>query len=381
GLSSAEHPLLGAMLSLPQTDGVVFTSRLSLRTHPWLADHAVQGTVIFPGTGYVELAIRAGDSVDCDRLDELVLEAPLVLPAQGGVQVQVVVGDADTPAAAGARRRSVAIYACLDGQDAWTRHATGVVSATTPHPGQDQADGVFDPVSQAWPAPGATELDTSQFYEQLSEGGFLAYGPVFRGLSKAWKNGNQILAEVELPEAGRGLASSFGIHPALLDAALHSTVFVGLDSAQEGGLPFSFTDVVLRASGASRLRVALTRMGPDEVAVAVADSTGLPVLSIGSLTVRPVAAGSIATSTGDGALLRMQWIDATLSAAPAEEWTVVDRSGSANADLEAVSAALDEGAAPQAVVLAAAGDPRAVVDSTHELTVWVLQQVQRWLSG
>ncbi|WP_449343268.1 SDR family NAD(P)-dependent oxidoreductase, partial [Streptomyces silvisoli] len=381
GLSSAEHPLLGAMLSLPQTDGVVFTSRLSLRTHPWLADHAVQGTVIFPGTGYVELAIRAGDSVGCDRLDELVLETPLVLPAQGGVQVQVVVGDADAPAAAGARRRSVAVYARLDGQETWTRHATGVMSATAPHPDQDQADGEFDPVSQAWPAPGATELDTSQFYEQLSEGGFLAYGPVFQGLSKAWKSGNQILAEVELPEAGRGLASSFGIHPALLDAALHSTVFVGLDSAQEGGLPFSFTNVVLRASGASRLRVALTRMGPDEVAVAVADSTGLPVLSVGSLSVRPVAAGSIATSTGDGALLRMQWIDATLSAAPAEEWTVVDRSGSANADLEAVSAALDEGAAPQAVVLAVAGDPHAVVDSTHELTGWVLRQVQRWLSG
>ncbi|MDF3294248.1 SDR family NAD(P)-dependent oxidoreductase [Streptomyces sp. RB6PN23] len=382
GLSSAEHPLLGAMLSLPQTDGVVFTSRLSLRTHPWLADHAVQGTVIFPGTGYVELAIRAGDSVGCDRLDELVLEAPLVLPAQGGVQVQVVVGDADAPAAVGARRRSVAVYARLDGQETWTRHATGVMSATAPHAGQDQADGVFDPVSQAWPAPGATELDTTRFYEQLSDDGFLVYGPVFRGLSKAWNSGDQILAEVELPESA--LAESFGIHPALLDAALHATVFAGLDSARDGGLPFSFTDVVLRASGASRLRVALTRTGSDEVAIAIADSTGLPVLSIGSLTVRPVAAGSIATSTGDGSLLRMEWIDfPALSAVPVQEWVVVDRGGSVDAsyaDLQAAGAALEGGAAvPQAVVLAVAGDPHAVVDSTHELTGWVLRQVQYWL--
>ncbi|MDF3294454.1 polyketide synthase dehydratase domain-containing protein, partial [Streptomyces silvisoli] len=168
--------------------------------------YAVQGSVVFAGTGYVELAIRAGDSVGCDRLEELVLETPLVLPAQGGVQVQVVVGDADTPAAAGARRRSVAVYARLDGQEAWARHATGVLSVSSPDVTvQEPADGVFGSVSQAWPVPGAMELDTSQFYEQLSESGF-AYGPVFQGLSRAWRRGDQILAEVELPEAGRGLA-------------------------------------------------------------------------------------------------------------------------------------------------------------------------------
>ncbi|MGZ4556429.1 MAG: SDR family NAD(P)-dependent oxidoreductase, partial [Mycobacteriaceae bacterium] len=370
GLSAAEHPLLGAMLPLPQTDGVVFTSRLSLRTHPWLADHAVQGAVVLPGTGYVELAIRAGDSVGCDQLDELVLAAPLVLPAQGGAQVQVVIGEADAPGESGTPRRSVAVYARLDGEEAWTRHATGVMSV-----GQGPVDGVFDEVGQAWPVPGATELDTARFYDQLGEGGF-AYGPMFQGLSRAWRHGDRIVAEVELPEAGRGSAKSFAIHPALLDAALHPAVFAGLDSAQDGGLPFSFADVVLRASGASRLRVVLTRTGPDQVAIAVADSTGLPVLSIGSLAVRPLTADSLTTSTGDGSLLRMEWIGTTTSAAPVENWTVVDR---ADADRDAVVTALDEGEAPQAVVLAVHGDRRAVVGSTHELTGWVLEQLQYWL--
>ncbi|WP_333482451.1 type I polyketide synthase, partial [Streptomyces sp. RPT161] len=253
-----------------------------------------------------------------------------------------------------------------------------MVSVTAQHAGHDRGDGVFDPVSQAWPAPGATELDTSQFYGQLSESGF-AYGPAFQGLSRAWQRGDQILAEVELPEAGRGLAESFGIHPALLDAALHSTVFAGLD-----GLQFSFTDVVLRASGASRLRVALTRTGLDEVAIAVADSTGSPVLSIGSLTMRQLTAEGLTTGTSDGALLRLEWIDIPApSAVPAQEWVVVDRGGSVGAvyaDLQAADAALEGGAeVPQAVVLAVAGDPHAVVDSTHELTGWVLRQVQHWL--
>ena len=81
GLAAAGHPLLGAVVPLPGSGGVVLTSRLSLRTHPWLADYTVRDTVVFPGTGYVELAIRAGDSVGCDRVEELAVETPLVLPA------------------------------------------------------------------------------------------------------------------------------------------------------------------------------------------------------------------------------------------------------------------------------------------------------------
>src|SRR4030095_1066604 len=94
GVAPAGHPLLGAMLSLPDSGGLLFTSRLSVQTHPWLADHAVRGAVVFPGTGFVEVALRAGEAAGCGRLDELVVEAPLVLPAHGGVQVQVVVGEA-----------------------------------------------------------------------------------------------------------------------------------------------------------------------------------------------------------------------------------------------------------------------------------------------
>ncbi|WP_305783694.1 type I polyketide synthase [Symbioplanes lichenis] len=347
GLDAAGHPLLGAVVPLPHTDGVVFTSRLSLHTHPWLADHAVRGAVLLPGTGFVELAVRAGDSVHCDQVDELVLEAPLVLPAQGGVQLQVVVGEPEPDST----RRSVAVYARPDGQEQWTRHASGTISAGAARAGQE-----FDPVSRAWPAPGATEIDTTEFYEQLAAGGFLAYGPVFRGLVRAWRDGDRILAEVELPEAGRGLAPSFGIHPALLDAALHPAVFAELDAARDGGLPFSFTDVVLRASGAARLRVALRRTGPDQVAIAVADSTGSPVLSVGALTVRPVAATGVTTGTGDGAMLRIQWVDATAaepsSAEPAE-----------------------------AVVLTASGDPDDVVRSTHELTARILDELRQRLDA
>ncbi|MEU9993759.1 type I polyketide synthase, partial [Streptomyces sp. NPDC048045] len=59
GLGSAEHPLLGAAVAVGDTDGVLLTGRLSVRTHPWLADFVVQGSVLLPGAAFVELAVRA----------------------------------------------------------------------------------------------------------------------------------------------------------------------------------------------------------------------------------------------------------------------------------------------------------------------------------
>ncbi|MCC9704952.1 polyketide synthase dehydratase domain-containing protein [Streptomyces sp. MNU76] len=88
----------------------MFTSRLSVRTHPWLADHGVYGTALLPATALLqatallELAVRAGDQVGCGQVEELTLEAPLVIPARGAVVLQLSVG---APDASGARRASV----------------------------------------------------------------------------------------------------------------------------------------------------------------------------------------------------------------------------------------------------------------------------------
>ena len=94
GLGASEHALLGAVVELPDSGGVVLTGRLSPATQSWLTDHAVDGLAVFPGAGFVELAIRAGDEVGCPVVDELTLQAPLLLPPSGSVAVQLVVGAA-----------------------------------------------------------------------------------------------------------------------------------------------------------------------------------------------------------------------------------------------------------------------------------------------
>jgi acyl transferase domain-containing protein len=103
GLTSARHPLLGAAVELADSDAVLFTSRLSLATHPWLADHAMGEIVLFPGTGFLELAIRAGDQAGCGVVEELTLGVPLIL-TDGAMDVQVWAG---APDASGRRHLTV----------------------------------------------------------------------------------------------------------------------------------------------------------------------------------------------------------------------------------------------------------------------------------
>ncbi|MFD7357085.1 beta-ketoacyl synthase N-terminal-like domain-containing protein, partial [Streptomyces sp. NPDC059876] len=120
GLASAGHPLLNGVVELAEGEGVLLTGRLSTQTHPWLADHAVMGRILLPGTALLELAIRAGDEVGCDRVEELTLAAPLTLAERGAVQLQVRVGVADVSG-----RRTVAIHSRPEGEAElpWTQHA------------------------------------------------------------------------------------------------------------------------------------------------------------------------------------------------------------------------------------------------------------------
>ena len=130
------HPLLAAALPLADGGGVVLTGRLALGTQPWLAEHQVRGTAVLPGTGFVELALRAAREVDCGDVRELIVEAPLVIPPTGGVRIQVRVGPADD---AGDREMSVHSQPDhgSDGDTGWTRHASGLIGPRAADAGPD----------------------------------------------------------------------------------------------------------------------------------------------------------------------------------------------------------------------------------------------------
>ncbi len=345
--SDAEHPLLGASIEDPRGEGLTLTGRLSLATHPWLADHAVTDTVLLPGTAFLELALRAGEQAGTETVEELTLQAPLILPETGAVQIQVSVSGQEDG------KREIAIHSRPDSEEAaeWTCHAEGVLCAEVP-----KAPEPLD----VWPPTGAEPLDVEGLYERLADFGF-EYGPAFQGLSAAWRQGEQIFAEVSLPEEHSREAERFAIHPALLDAALHALLF---SKEGEGAieLPFSWSGVSLNATGASELRVAL-KAGGEGTSLTLADQSGAPIATVGSLHTRALSPeqlqGAAQRSAG---LLEIEWQEATLG----EEISA--------ADFEELSK--DEEAEVPAVVLWRVGN----AEDGEEATLCALEVVKGWLA-
>ncbi|HWF27670.1 MAG TPA: SDR family NAD(P)-dependent oxidoreductase [Mycobacterium sp.] len=316
GLTRADHPLLGAVVERPDSGGVVLTGSLSAADVPWLADHVVDGVMLFPGAGFVELVLRAGDEVGCSVVEELTLLAPLVLPAVGGVRVQLVV---DTASESGSR--AVWVYSRGAQPDSsWILHAQGVLNAVSTVSAADLS---------VWPPAGASVVDAGDLYDVLAGRGY-EYGPAFRGLRAMWQRGREIFAEISVAEGVT--VAGFGIHPVVLDAALHAMGVAGEQA--EMMLPFSWQGVCLHAAGASRARVRIAPAGVDAVSVDLADGAGLPVLSVRELVVRPISAKALsaavaAAAGGGGGLFDVVW--SPVSAEPTgigDEGVVVWQPGS-----------------------------------------------------
>ncbi|GAA3031503.1 hypothetical protein GCM10020000_05590 [Streptomyces olivoverticillatus] len=381
GLTPAEHPLLGAAMVMAGSDELVLTGTLSTATHPWLADHVVGGMVFFPGTGFLELAIRAADQAGCTGVEDLTLVSPLILPERGTVHVQLWVGGADD-----AGRREVRFHSrpANAADPSWTLHATGTL-------GRETTPLAFDDAAQ-WPPRGATEIDLDGLYERYAATG-LEYGPVFRGLRAVWQRGEELYAEVALDRQVRD-AQAFGIHPALLDAVLHSTVFASADGDQRGLLPFSWGGVSLHASGASVLRVKVTSAGPDTVRLAAVDVEGQPVVSVDSLVLRSASPQAAANSRRDetNSLFHVDWIPQPAGETTADDtpWVVLSADGrdlglgaalAPHATTALTPADIADDALPATVLVPVAGDDSDVPESVHALTRHVLSLLQEWQEG
>ncbi|WP_455583737.1 SDR family NAD(P)-dependent oxidoreductase [Kitasatospora griseola] len=375
GLTPADHPLLGAVVVLADSDGLLLTGRLSARTHPWLADHAVGGRALLPGTAFLELALQAGARIGCPRVEELTLQAPLVLPEHGGTVLRLTVGAPDSRG-----HRPLSLHsrpdAPADGDpdDEWTRHAEGILA-------QDGADGAEAAGPMPWPPPGAEPLTLDGLYDRFAAGGF-AYGPAFQGLRAAWRRGDELFAEAVVPAGPAPEAARFGLHPALLDAALHATGIPGTpgaDAHPEGRLPFSWNGVTLHATGAGVIRVRLAPAGPDAVALAVADATGAPVATVDALVLRP--AGTIGAAAAPSGrhhrdLYATEWVAAPArgSGAPAAP---AQRTG----DLAALLAAVEAGApVPETVLLTCAETAEPAAAAVRAAVHQALADVRTWLA-
>ncbi|MEV5880887.1 SDR family NAD(P)-dependent oxidoreductase [Streptomyces sp. NPDC052101] len=385
GLRASEHPWLGAVTATAADDGYLFTGRLSLAEQPWLAEHAAFGTVLVPGTGLLELALTAAHHVGAEQVAELTLLEPLVLAEDSAVRLQVVVGAANAEG-----RRPVALYSrAEDASDdvPWRQHAAGeVVEGAGP---ADPTTGSEDFAELAqWPVPGAEPVELDGFYEAFAERG-LVYGPAFQGLSELWRKGGTAYGVVRLPDGLK--ADGFGVHPALLDAALHTLVGVQSgDSVDDGTalLPFEWSGVELYASGAAEVRVAIDLdEAVNTVRVTVADPAGRPVVRAEGLRLREATAEQVRASESVDHVYRVEFrVPRVLEeGSELEAWVLGGDGALARAlgaepvaDLDELAARLTAGAeAPERVVVDATGDADA---DALDVAGAALETVQRLLA-
>ncbi|MGW7705721.1 type I polyketide synthase [Streptomyces sp. NPDC054771] len=338
------HPFLRSGTRTADDDGLLLSGVLSVRDQPWLADHVVAGEILLPATAFVEMALHAGGLAGADVLDELVLTAPLPLPPGGAVALQVRVAGAD-----GTGRRTVLFHSrphTPAGEEPWLRNATGALSPARPD--ADGPGGAPRP-DAPWPPEGAVPLHADRTgtgpYERLAADG-LRYGPAFQGMSAAWRRGEELYADVALPEAARTArreadGPGFVLHPALLDAALHAVALDSLvanDSGAAGeaadglALPFAFSGVRVHTAGVRRVRVRVAP-GPDgRSGVELTDETGSPVATVRSLALRRLPRTGPTTTEADavtGALHRLDWVVSAEPSAPVAlpRWGVLGEAG------------------------------------------------------
>ncbi|WMN03102.1 SDR family NAD(P)-dependent oxidoreductase (plasmid) [Rhodococcus erythropolis] len=361
GLTALGHPILGVVVAQPDSGGVVVTGRLTMASIDWLRDHTVGGSVLMPGAALVELTMRAGDEVGCPVVAELVLNAPLVVPPVGGVQLRVVVGG---PEPGGVR--AVSVYSHDEagiavGEQLWVCHASGELSSGTA--------AVAMPELMAWPPVHAVESDIEHLYADFAERGY-EYGPAFRGVRAAWRRGtDEVFAEVVLPESQD--AGRYSLHPALWDAAVQVIALAGFEPADGLVLlPFSWSGVSINAVGATALRVQLTRVGDRQVRIQMADPSGVPVGSIESLAVRDVPLSQFtSTAPGPRSQFAVEWVPLLSQDGAPRPWVDIDDSGWTETAGQPV---LTVRPAPSASTDLAA--------STRAAVATVLERVQRWLS-
>nr|APD71675.1 type I polyketide synthase 10 [Streptomyces sp.] len=374
GLVPAEHPLLGVAVTVAGADQTLFSSRISAHTHAWLAEHTVLGAAVLPPSALAELAVRAGDEFGLTAVDELTLHEPLVLPAGQGVQIQVGVASADAASA-----RAFTVHARPDtGDVAWARIATGRLSLRGPSTCHDLSH---------WPPADATALDLDEAYEQLAADG-ISYGPAFRGLTGVWRSGDEVFAEVHLPEELQSQAAEYALHPALLESALQPWLLT-LDRPGQptARLASRWSGFQLYAGGASSLRVRLTPQGGDAVSVSIADHTGRPVATLTSLAFRMVTAGELGEvgARNRDALLRVDWRPIGLSdPQDVYSWAQLGTGqldAEQLADVAAAGKAVEAGTPFEAVLSWHGPTPvGGVVDSMHAATHRALEIVQEWLA-
>jgi acyl transferase domain-containing protein/acyl carrier protein len=325
------HPLLGRRTKSPLVRATIYENLLDAEDPSWLADHRLFGTVILPGSAYLEMVLAAASEAGPCTVEMLAMREALRVPPSADVLTQVVLKDDGD-------RQTVEIISQAptmgEAEPPWTTHVTATV-----HPDLDAtAPPSIDPQLVAATFP--LDVDVSDYYARLHDAG-VEYGPTFRGLTQLRRGDGAAFGLVELP-ADVSDSSRYHLHPALLDSCFHVVGAVIEGSPADTGDPFvpvTVDGMRLFQSGSAAVWCAAEVTSELDssaagltVRVTLYDTEGKPVASIERLGLRraPRSAWQRDAGTGAGLAYTVAWRPQPLDAParPGGSWLILaDRSG------------------------------------------------------
>ncbi len=371
--SAGSHPLLGRRVRSALKE-ILFEQRLGAQTLPFLADHQVFGTVLFPATGYIEIAAAAAEEAlgpGRHTIENLSIADPLALTHDETVILQAAL----TPDGDGS-----AVFQLFSGDEAadgrvesWRLHASAVVRRAGDGGEQPQT-----PALDVMKRQCQVRVSIEDEYAALRAQG-LEYGASFRGVTELWSGDEATLGAVDLP-AVAGDPSAFHLHPALLDACLHviGPLLARLSDSAAGThtyLPVTVDRVrVLRKPGRrvwSGATIRSTTAGPQETVVtdlSVFDETGELVATIEGLHLKRATREALRRATQSSVsdwLYEIAWRPGAAPAASdrkvlAGTWLVL--SDGTSVSVETAQRLAGQGAR---VIVAEPGSQYEVVSDTH----------------
>lgn len=360
GDSRLRHGMLFNATSIPGTGTVICSGCLSTTRQPWLRDHVIGGQSLVPASAFAELAMRAAQ--ECAEytelysvvLDEMVVVAPLAVSSaedeeqedpSGEFEIQVLIAESQLEGEGTESQRTVEVYSRPSGvatQHEWTHHATGSLKLTQSNADRNPSLNSTDSTKTK------SDVDIFEAYTILADAG-LSYGPSFQLIGGIWRlRDNDLLVQIDPPEDQAQL-STFVLHPAVLDAALHASTLASAEKVAGGDirLPFSLRGVqVLEAAGASGPILArVSHDREDSFSLTLTDkSSGALIATVSKVQLR---ASQPAVAGGD--LYRLEWTET--ESKPIETTTspetdkIVRVQRARNIDAAAVSKAVHEAVA------------------------------------
>ena len=339
------HPLVGRRVTSPRLRETTFQYTARAEHPAFLEDHKIHGTVVFPGTAYLETMLAAAGTAlgeSSVELESVAIQAPMLIDAEVGRVVQVIVG----PRADGSAPVEVWSRPLNDERsEAWQCHATARAvrqgATRCAHPGDPGTDGrsrCTEPVS------------ASGFYERLAGMG-LDYGATFRGVRELWRGADEGLGLVEVDAERLADLGMYRVHPAILDACLHVFAAAGErdDSAQEDiYVPVGLERVQIFHSPGNRIWSLATVTGrrPAEGTltgdVHLFDDEGRLVACLTGLTLRRMPPEALGRAITTGWLHEVVWRPQVLPVPPSGaeiaapgQWLILSDRGGVGASLAA----------------------------------------------